>query len=182
MSARKRAVLGALLLLTAPGIPMLFQGQEFLSNVFFLEDRRPDWDSLSHLEGTARLFADLIRFRKSHLPSYSGLRGQGVNFIHFDQTDKVLAYIRFHKDRPNFKVLVVLNFSGRDYREYRIGVPCSGLWKLVFNSNAKKYDPSYSNLPVGDFEAAEKAHDRFPCSGTFGLPGYTALLFIKYVS
>lgn len=182
LSAQKRSILGAVLLLTAPGIPMLFQGQEFLSKVFCMEDTDPDWEKLSQCRGTARLFADLIRFRKSYRPLYSGLQDKGIEFIHFNQTDKVLAYTRFHTDRPNFKVLAVLNFSGREFKQYSIGVPCTGRWKLVFNSNAKEYDPMYSNLPVSDFEAGEKAHGRFPCSGAFGLPAYSALLFIKYGS
>ncbi|HET8737328.1 MAG TPA: alpha-amylase family glycosyl hydrolase [Pricia sp.] len=181
-NARKKAALGAVLLLTAPGIPMLFQGQEFMDNSYFLEDRDPDWVTHSNCGGILKLFADLIRFRKSHRPSYGGLRGGGIHFTHFNQGDQILAYTRFHEDRPNFKVLVVLNFSKKKYREYSIGLPCKGRWKLVFNSNSREYDPGFSNVLVCDFEAEERNHDNSPCSGTFSLPEYTALIFIKYAT
>ena len=43
-AAQKRSTLGAALVLTAPGIPMLFQGQEFLEGEWFRDTVPLDWD------------------------------------------------------------------------------------------------------------------------------------------
>ncbi len=43
-AAQKRSTLGAALMFTAPGIPMLFQGQEFLQGEWFQDTVPLDWD------------------------------------------------------------------------------------------------------------------------------------------
>ena len=43
-AAQKRSTLGAALVFTAPGIPMLFQGQEFLQGEWFQDTVPLDWD------------------------------------------------------------------------------------------------------------------------------------------
>ena len=45
--AKKRAVLGSALVLTSPGIPMLFQGQELLEDRWFDDTVALDWDKAS---------------------------------------------------------------------------------------------------------------------------------------
>src|ERR1700712_1610822 len=45
-AAKKRSTMGAALALTAPGIPMLFQGQEFLEDQWFRDDVPVDWQKL----------------------------------------------------------------------------------------------------------------------------------------
>ena len=44
LAAQKRSTLGAALVFTAPGIPMLFQGQEFLQGGWFQDTVPLDWD------------------------------------------------------------------------------------------------------------------------------------------
>src|SRR6185437_12611316 len=41
--AKKRSTLAAGAVFTVPGIPMLFQGQEFLESLWFSDDRPVDW-------------------------------------------------------------------------------------------------------------------------------------------
>src|SRR5258708_23590879 len=41
--SRKRSTLGAALVFTAPGIPMVFQGQEFLAHGYFQDSVPLDW-------------------------------------------------------------------------------------------------------------------------------------------
>ena len=42
--AKKRAVLGSVIVLTSPGIPMLFQGQELLEDRWFDDTVALDWE------------------------------------------------------------------------------------------------------------------------------------------
>jgi 1,4-alpha-glucan branching enzyme len=41
--SRKRSMLGAVLVFTAPGIPMILQGQEFLEDQWFHDQNPIDW-------------------------------------------------------------------------------------------------------------------------------------------
>ena len=49
--AQKRSTLGAALVFTAPGIPMIFQGQEFLQGEWFRDDVPLDWDQNTDFGG-----------------------------------------------------------------------------------------------------------------------------------
>ena len=49
--ARKRSTLGAALVFTAPGIPMIFQGQEFLEDGYFHDTKPLDWTRLQTFSG-----------------------------------------------------------------------------------------------------------------------------------
>ena len=61
--AQKRSTLAAALVFTAPGIPMLFQGQEFLEGEWFRDTVPVDWDKQDEFRGIVRLYRDLIRLR-----------------------------------------------------------------------------------------------------------------------
>ena len=62
--AKKRAVLGSALVLTSPGIPMLFQGQELLEDRWFDDTVALDWEKASTNQGILRLHRDLIALRR----------------------------------------------------------------------------------------------------------------------
>ena len=61
--AQKRSTLAAGVLLTAPGIPMLFQGQEFLEPHPFSDTVPLDWDRRDRYRGLVQLHRDLIALR-----------------------------------------------------------------------------------------------------------------------
>jgi 1,4-alpha-glucan branching enzyme len=66
--AKKRATLGSARVLTAPGIPMLFQGQELLEDRWF-EDTRPiDWSKAHGHAGILRMHTDLVALRRETRP------------------------------------------------------------------------------------------------------------------
>src|SRR5262249_37300753 len=54
--SKKRSTLGAALVFTAPGIPLIFQGQEFLENEYFRDADPLDWDKLKTFSGIHRLY------------------------------------------------------------------------------------------------------------------------------
>src|SRR5205823_2178664 len=59
--AKKRSTLGAALLLTSPGIPMLFMGQEFLEDAGFPFNQAAalDWTKEQRFAGIQQLYSDL---------------------------------------------------------------------------------------------------------------------------
>ena len=94
-AAQKRSTLGAALMLTAPGIPMLFQGQEFLQGEWFQDTVPLDWDQSDDFRGIVRLYRDLIRLRLNRAGVTRGLLGRGVHVHRVDETHKLVAFHRF---------------------------------------------------------------------------------------
>ena len=124
--SRKRSTLGAVLVFTSPGIPMVFQGQELLEDEWFRDTDPLDWSKKTHFAGIFRMYADLARLRRNWWNDTRGLRGQHVNVFHVNDRDKVIAFHRFDQGRPGDDVVVVLNFANRAYDSYRIGFPRGG--------------------------------------------------------
>lgn len=173
--AKKRALLGIVLTLTAPGIPMLFQGQEFMEDSYFQDTVELNWEKLERHKGISRLVSDLIKLRTGEIEGYDGLRQQAIEIIHLNNDSKVLAYLR---GEENSKVLIVINFSNTDYTQYNLNLAEQSNWKLRLNTVAKEYDDDFSEMEVHDPEIhAENLEEAN--MGTFEIPGYSALIFTQ---
>ena len=173
--ARKRSTLGAALMLTAPGIPMICQGQEINEWIPFGDQNRLDWRKLAWFAGINLLFRDLIRLRRNWYDNTRGLRGHHVNVFHAGD-DRVIAYHRWDKGGPGDDVVVALNFANRGYSDYRIGFPRPGRWWVRFNSDWQGYSPDFGNFRAYDTDADGGPVQRMPCSGNIGLGPYTAVI------
>lgn len=177
--AKKRAVLGAVLVLTAPGIPMLFQGQEFLSDKYFRDDDGIDWTKFSTFKGITKLFADLIKLRTGQDGSASGLLSEGFDIFHKNNTNKVIGYYRFDTADYDNGVLVILNFSTERLEDYKLGIPSPGHWVSKVNTSWQGYDLDFGNAGVGDFDTIEEDHDNQANHVTLTIPAYGALIFTR---
>ena len=117
------AVLGSALVLTSPGIPMLFQGQELLEDGSFNDAERLDWEKASTNRGILRLHRDLIALRRARDGATLGLRGYNVTILRADQKAKVLAMHRWMDGGPHDDTMVVANFADRTIDDLAIGFP-----------------------------------------------------------
>jgi 1,4-alpha-glucan branching enzyme len=151
--ARKRSTLGAAIALTAPGIPMLFQGQEFAEDGWFEAERMLDWSKLERFSGIHAMYRDLIRLRRNWFDTTRGLRGNHVRVHHMNDDAKVLAYVRWGFAEPRDETIVLANFANRAYDSYRIGVPREGVWRVRFNSDWQGYSADFGNTPSFDANA-----------------------------
>ena len=97
--AKKRATLGSALVLTSPGIPMLFQGQELLEDRWFDDTVALDWSKAGRFEGILRFHHDLIALRRGGEGLTRGLRGDGVEILRADDEAKLLVVHRWHDAR-----------------------------------------------------------------------------------
>ena len=81
------------------------------------------------------------------------------------------------KDRNGKTVVVILNFSGNDYKMYRLGVS-KGEYKTLLNTDSIKYGGrGYSKK--SSFRTAKKpAHGR-EYSINIDLPRFTGLYLVK---
>lgn len=174
--ARKRSALGAVLVFTAPGIPMIFQGQEILEDKWFHDQHPVDWTKEETYSGILALYRDLIRLRRNWFDSTRGLRGASVHAHHVNDDDNVLAYHRWHRGGPGDDVVVVLNVANRSYEGYRIGLPRRGLWKVRFNSDYVGYSADFGVQPAFDAMTDDWSVDGMPCSASIGLAPYGAVV------
>ncbi len=175
-AAKKRSTLGAVLVFTSPGIPMIFQGQEFLEDGSWHDDHPLDWSKRDAHTGILHLYRDLIALRRNQHHTTRGLRGPGVHVHHINNTNKALAFHRFAEGGPRDSVIVVINLANREYERYRIGVPREGRWRVRFNSDWQGYDPSFGNLPSTDATSRPHGMDQMPYCIDIGLGAYTAVI------
>jgi 1,4-alpha-glucan branching enzyme len=148
--ARQQGLIAATLLLTAPGIPMLFQGQEFMEEGSFNDWQGLDWSKSSRFSGIVEAYTHLIALRRNLNGVSAGLLGGSLNMIHVDENNKVLAYHRWKEGGPKDDIMVVINFSNKLYQTYDLSFPRTGTWRVRFNSNWQGYGPDFKGLDVSD--------------------------------
>lgn len=176
--AQKRSTLGAALTLTSPGVPMLFQGQEFLQGEWFRDDVPLDWDLNEEFHGIVRLYRDLIRLRLNTKGTSKGLMGQNSQILHADDEGKVLAYHRFMDGGVDDDVVVVVNLSNTTWTDYRIAMPYAGEWTLRLNSDAAIYSDDFGNAEAFDAQAEEGEDGESP-SALVTLAPYSVLVYTR---
>jgi 1,4-alpha-glucan branching enzyme len=175
--SKKRAALGVALVLTSPGIPMIFQGQPLLEDKWFSDSDPIDWSRLEKFSGFASLHRDLIHLRRNWFGVTKGLQGQSADIIRADNEKKIIVMHRWSEGGPKDSVVVVLNFSTETFSDYKIGFPRAGKWHLRLNSDNENYDPEFSHLGVFDIETAEGEYDGQPVCASLQVPPYSALIF-----
>ena len=160
----KRAALGVALTLTAPGIPMLFQGQALLEDKWFSDQDPLDWKRLKKFSGIRDMYRDLIGLRRNLEGRTRGLQGQHTQVLVADDNDKVLAFLRWYDNPATDGVLVVLNFKDTTYDGYAIGLDLAGKYKLLFNSDWSGYSehnvdaPTYEDIGTEAVEQHGRGH------------------------
>jgi 1,4-alpha-glucan branching enzyme len=174
--SRKRSTLGAAMVFTAPGIPMVFQGQEFLEDGYFKDTVPLDWARLSAFPGIHRLYRDLIRLRRNWHNQTRGLRGQRMNVHHVNNTDKLIAFHRWENGGPGDDVVVVANFANRGYGSYCLGFPRAGRWRVRFNSDWQGYCGDFGNQSGYDTVAESGPRDQMLFHANVGIGPYCVLI------
>lgn len=177
--ARKRSTLGAALVMTAPGIPMLFQGQEFLEDQWFRDTDPLDWSKMETYAGIVRMYRDLIGLRRNARGDTRGLQGQHLNVFHVNNTDKVIAFHRWQRGGPGDDVIVVLNMANRAYERYTVGVPRGGWWVVRFNGDSTDYSDDFGNHPSHDTLARPGTRNGLAFHADVGLGPYTAVILTQ---
>lgn len=138
-TAFKRSSLGATILMTAVGIPLIWMGDEFgCYKEKSLDPTKINWTILKN-DLNQDLFSDyqgLIRLRQENY----ALRTANVEFFHENPDDKVIGYIRWNDEGS--RVVVVANFSDHYLANYEVsGFPHDGSWHEWLND----YDVQVEN-------------------------------------
>lgn len=162
--ARRRLLLANAVTLTAPGIPMLLQGQEFMQEGAFNDWQMLEWDKTDQFEGIVLAHKHLIDLRLNAHKNTAGLKGRSINVIHRDDTNAVLAYHRWDKGGPLDDTLVVVNFGGGRHAEYKLPAPKKGKWVVRFNSSWKGYSQEFSEATIESTETDSEQNITLPLS------------------
>lgn len=139
-AAFQRVKLGVAILMTAPGVPLVWMGEEF-GTCTQSQPNQPsklDWalleQPLNH--GLFEYYQRLITLRKHNL----ALQTSHIQFFHEDLTNKVFAYHRWHD--AGARVVVITNWSTQPLENYHLpGVPSDGIWcEWTSNRQIKAYE------------------------------------------
>src|SRR5690554_1866794 len=159
-----------------PGKQLLFMGQEFGQPSEWSEQRGLDWwilDQPVH-QGLHRLVGQLNRAYRAESALWS-LDSDPSGFtwlVRGDATNNVIAFLRWSTDGTPIAVLI--NFSGIAVGPYRVGLPFTGEWDEVINTDATEYGGSgVGNLGV--VTATEHPSHGMPASVELTLPPLAAL-------
>jgi 1,4-alpha-glucan branching enzyme len=174
--AKKRSTLGAALVFTSPGIPMIFQGQEFLEDEWFRDVDPIDWTKRETYAGIFNMYRDLIRLRRNWNDNTRGLRGGHVNVFHVNDDDKVIAFHRWENGGPGDDVVVVINMANRAHDSYNLGFPRGGSWKVRFNSDWNGYSADFGNHLGYDTFAQQGGEDGMAFNANVGIGPYSAII------
>lgn len=180
--ARSRSRIAAGLVLTAPGIPMLFMGQEILEDKPWSDTPGPDteiwWaglDSDKNMSDFLRFTRELIGIRRSQ----PALRGEGCAIIHVHDANRVLAFQRW-VDGVGDDVVVVCSLNESTWYGYDIGFPGGGHWLELFNSDV--YDNWVNPLVAGNgggLDADGPPMHGLPASASLTIPANGLLIFAR---
>lgn len=177
--AMKRSMLGALIVMTAPGVPMILQGQEFLEDEWFRDDDPLEWERTKRFSGVHAFYKDLIRLRLNKEGHSGGLCASYLNIFHLNHEAGLIAYQRASSAEADDDVIVILNFKNHAYRSYRIGFPKDGHWSLRLNSDSKHYSSQFDDFHSSDVQGEQQAYDGMPYSQEIDIGCYGALVYTR---
>jgi 1,4-alpha-glucan branching enzyme len=177
--AQKRSTMAAAMVFTSPGIPMLFQGQEFLEGSWFRDTVPVDWDQRDEFRGIVRLYRDLIRLRLNRNGQSRGLCGQFTQVYHLHEAKKMLAFHRWDRGGPADDTVVIANFFREPQDGYVVGFPAIGSWKLRFNSDWHGYSEIFEGRYSGDVEAEQGDCDGLPFHASISIAAYSVLIYTQ---
>lgn len=159
LSARQRVLLASAVALTAPGIPMLLQGQEFMQEGAFNEWKQLEWEKTDQFSGIVLAHQHLIDLRLNKHGNTRGLLGQYTGVIHRDDENNLIAYHRKDEGGPLDDTVVLINFGDAHFEKYELLLPHSGTWTVRFNSSWKGYNVDFHEAGTStvDADANKKA-------------------------
>jgi 1,4-alpha-glucan branching enzyme len=179
--ARSRSRVATGLLMTSPGIPMLFMGEEFLEDKSWSDssfDLLLFWDGLKTdkaMQDYQRFCRELIALRR-HQPA---LRSEAVNVFHVHNENRVVAFQRWVVGAGR-DVVVVATLSEAIYHDYAVGFPGAGFWHEVFNSDV--YDNWVNPITAGNgsgVTADGPPLHGLPCSANVVIPANGFVVFAR---
>ena len=162
-----------------PGKKLLFMGQDFGQFQEWSEARELDWFLLGEEihQQLQQFNADLFHLYRSSKALYEGDNyPEGFQWINADDGDRsIYSFVRSSLDgKQNF--LFVINMTPMARPDYRVGCPKKKAYKLVLNSDEKKYG-GFGTEEQESYKAVASECDGKPYSFAYNLPAYGVAVF-----
>jgi len=155
-----------------PGKQLLFMGQEFAQEGEWNEEQSLDWHLLEDPQhaGMQSLVRDLNRVYRDR-PALWDLDADPAGFYWIEPNDADASVVAFARRDENDEdvVVCVLNLTPVPRENYRLGLPRSGRWDELLNTDAELYGGSNVGN-MGGVDADAPGWHSQPFSATVTLP------------
>jgi alpha-1,4-glucan:alpha-1,4-glucan 6-glycosyltransferase/4-alpha-glucanotransferase len=163
---------------TQPGKKLLFMGGEIGQWGEWNHERSLDWHLLDYQNhrGLQALVADLNRiYREEKALHELDCDHRGFEWVDCNDADSSsVSFLR--RSRDGESIVIALNFTPVTRHNYRVGVPHSGAWREIFNSDSTFYAGSGQGNLGEVHSTGEVFHGR-PDSILFTLPPLSGVMF-----
>jgi 1,4-alpha-glucan branching enzyme len=162
-----------------PGKKLLFMGGEFGQWREWAHDESLEWHLLEYPlhSGLQRWVSDLNQLYRNQPALYQvDFDQSGFEWIDCNDVEHSVVSLMRKGRSPDDSVVIVCNFTPLTYSNYQIGVPQTGFWKEILNSDAVEYGGSGQGNMGGVVAAPIPVHGR-PYSMTFTLPPLATVFF-----
>ena len=161
------------------GKKLLFMGQDFAQLQEWSEARELDWFLLAedwHRQ-LQEFTKDLLHLYKKNKAMYElDCSPEGFEWVNADDAERsIYSFIRHSKDGKK-NLLFVCNFTPMERTEYRVGVPRRKQYKLILDSDEKKYGGEGKVRPE-IYKSVKKECDGRPFLFAYDLPPYGVAVF-----
>jgi len=162
------------------GKKLLFMGQDFGQDCEWSEERELEWHYLEDKEHSSMKYYTqklLEIYNKYPCLSENDNNWKSFEWINADDKDRsIYSYMRKSENGRN-NILVVLNMTPMERKDYQLGVDKKKKYKLLLNSDDVDFGGNGGIIPKEITAKAVKC-DNKPYSLTFDLPAYGAALFL----
>lgn len=179
--ADKFALLRAFLayMMAHPGKKLLFMGQEFAQFDEWYYKEELQWNLLDYpLHKKIQEFVKKLNnlYLKSTPFWELDTSWEGFQWIaHDDYKQNVISFRRINE--AGDEIIVVCNFSSRQYDGYRIGLPTDGSYRKILSTD----DEAFGGMgrAGGNIKAEKEPFHSLPYSAEFTLPPFTVTYYSK---
>jgi len=175
-----------------PGKKLLFMGNEFAQASEWNHEGSIEWQLAESNDNKkiSNLLIDLNKlYRTEPALCSSDFKAENFEWIDFyDWQQSIISFLRKSKNISNLNkktnkmdiIAVVCNFTPVPRYKYKIGVPYSGFWKEILNTDAEEYGGSgHGNF--GKVKAGRKKFHGRDYSISVTLPPLSVLYFKKSI-
>lgn len=162
------------------GKKLLFMGQDFGQEREWSEARELDWYLLGEEQnkGMHEYVKELLKLYNKYPAMYTiDNDWGGFEWLNADDADHSV-YSFFRKDGTGKNnIMFVLNMTPMMWENYKVGVPKKKKYKLLLNSDEKRFGGNGHEIPA-ELTAVKETCNYKDYSISFDLPPYTAAVFV----
>lgn len=145
--ARAKARTGAAMTLLGPGIPMLWQGEEFLANNDFKHGLTSTWgQNTDWLDGSPSEMGEVEKARQGHHRMHKdliALRRSSDAFRPEASVNRIMTHndhrvVGFERAGAGENFVVLSHLGDEDRHNYQVPLP-AGQWQEVLNTDSERY-------------------------------------------